>query len=161
MRLKRCLLPLFAGWLVSLTGCTLLAGEKTMAGEVKTLQSRGQCGFAQAGLHLVTGHAQWERLPFNQQRFGGSLPDPLETGRWVLLIAQGRKPTPGYGLTLTDSRLTGKTLEIRVAAHSPAPGQAMAQMITTPCLILSIPRNGWQQLRVSGAGETNWQLSHP
>lgn len=59
MRLKGCLLPLFAGWLVSLTGCMLLAGEKSMAGEVKALQSIGQCGFAQKGLHLVTEHNQW------------------------------------------------------------------------------------------------------
>lgn len=156
---RRLALPLCLSALLS--GCGVFAADSVPASRVHSLLSKGQCAYSEAGLHLITQRDQWDQLPLNRRPLVKPLPYPVADGQWVLLVAMGRKPTPGFGLNLVNAESDGETLNIRVSAHSPAPGMVMAQMITEPCLILSVPQQGWQKISISGAGPTKWSLTHP
>lgn len=144
-----------------LAGCGCLAADGASSYGVHSLMSHNQCAYAQAGLHLITHPEQWAQLPLNRRPLVKPQPYPASEGQWLLLIAMGRKPTTGFGLTLSAVEKAGDTLKLRVSTRTPAPGMVRAQMITEPCLVVSVPREGWQQITVSGVGSTIWSLSHP
>lgn len=68
----------------------------------------------------------------------------------VLLIGMGRQPTAGYGLTLGAhaARLEGATLVVTVNRIEPDPGAITAQVVTQPCLLLRVTRDGYAAVRV-------------
>ena len=108
-----------------------------------------QCGEPDEGLRLITSRRQWQQLPLVRIRPAlgeTTLPD----NQWRLQISLGQKPTLGYGISLQDAELRDDTLVLRVLTQQPAPGVAVAQMISTPCLVVNIPKDGWQQLQVEG-----------
>lgn len=68
----------------------------------------------------------------------------------VLLIDMGRQPTSGFGLTLGmhEARVEGSTLVVTVNRIEPGPGSVTAQVITHPCLVLRVTRDGYYTVRV-------------
>jgi hypothetical protein len=80
----------------------------------------------------------------------------------VLAIAMGRKPTAGYGLGLVGehAKLRGDTLEIQVQWNEPPAGAKLAQMLTSPCLLIQLPLGGYTQIMVKDQdGRTRASLS--
>jgi PrcB C-terminal len=83
--------------------------------------------------------------------FGGeaaAAPDFKKEG--VLAVFMGQRPTAGYGLALQDPNVevadgVGKVV---VRFEEPEPGAMVAQVLTSPCLLLRIPKQGIRQLRV-------------
>ena len=71
----------------------------------------------------------------------------------LYLLAQGSKPTPGYGFTvLADKALIeDKTLYLPIRFTEPDKGMMMAQVITSPCLILGVDKSGDFQRIVAGS----------
>lgn len=68
----------------------------------------------------------------------------------ALLVSMGTKPTAGYGMSLPadSARLIGDRLEIHLDWQSPPRGAVVAQALTSPCLILKIPRDGYKEVRI-------------
>ncbi|WP_435104042.1 protease complex subunit PrcB family protein [Arhodomonas sp. AD133] len=60
----------------------------------------------------------------------------------------GERPTAGYGLSLADSRQQGDRLELVVRRQTPPADAMVAQVITYPCLIVTVPRTGYSTLQV-------------
>jgi PrcB C-terminal len=58
----------------------------------------------------------------------------------VAAVFAGDRPTPGYGVEITDVRRQGDTLDIIVSESRPAPGMMAAQVIVTPFHIVALPR---------------------
>ncbi len=119
-----------------------------------------QCGYPRASLQLATSLDQWQRLPLVQLHpgAGGRAWAP---GHWRLVVAAGRKPTTGFRLSLGAARRSGSTLQLSVDEQQPAPGTAVGQMMTSPCLVLELPESGWSRIEVHGLGATPMSLSHP
>ncbi len=71
----------------------------------------------------------------------------------TLLVQMGQKPTPGYGLWPEQpvARLRGDVLEVILDWQSPPPGAILAQVITSPCMLIAIPRAGYKTIRVLDA----------
>ncbi len=67
----------------------------------------------------------------------------VAVGVWL-----GERPTAGYGLSLSGSRLQDERLELVVQRETPAPDTMVAQVITYPCLIVAVPRTGYSTLHV-------------
>lgn len=68
----------------------------------------------------------------------------------VLFIAMGQRPTAGYGLGFSgnSTRIDGNTLEVTVFWQEPPPGYRLAQVVTSPCLMLKLPAGNFQRIRV-------------
>jgi len=119
-----------------------------------------QCGYAKPSLQLVTSLDQWQRLPLVQLHPGAGK-KAWAPGYWRLVVAAGRKPTTGYRLSLGAARRSGTTLKLRIDEQRPAPGMAVGQMMTSPCLVLELPATGWSRIEVHGPGPTPMRVSHP
>jgi hypothetical protein len=82
---------------------------------------------------------------------GRAKPPPIDfTHSAALLVSMGTMPTSGYALSLADepARIATDALEITLNWQSPPRGAMVAQMLTSPCLVLRIPREGYREIRV-------------
>ena len=68
----------------------------------------------------------------------------------VLLVRMGLKPTAGYSLHCLPERsgLDGATAVVAVQWSTPPPGQAGAQVVTNPFVLLKISKRGYNRVKV-------------
>ena len=68
----------------------------------------------------------------------------------VLLVEMGRRPTAGHELALaTDHVATEDGVGVvRVEWTEPVAGALVAQVVTSPCLFVAVPRGGLRELKV-------------
>lgn len=71
------------------------------------------------------------------------------TREHLVLVALGRKPSGGYSVTLSGSRIVRKQLELAVAVREPVPGSMVSQALTTPCAVMAVTATGWDVIRVT------------
>ena len=78
-----------------------------------------------------------------------------ETALWndgdgILIIQMGQQPTGGYELTLASTTATvnrGVAI-VSVEWHRPKVGAIVPQVISSPCLILKMPRQGLKSIDI-------------
>lgn len=68
----------------------------------------------------------------------------------VLCINMGFKPTAGFSLSLAAKEVTldKDTATVRITWNEPPPGALVPQMLTSPCLLVRLPRAGYSKVRV-------------
>ncbi len=68
----------------------------------------------------------------------------------VLLLAMGSRSTAGYGLSLAEGTTTIRdgVLTVPVDWREPVPGALLAQVMTSPCLLVKAPAAPFKQIRV-------------
>ena len=66
----------------------------------------------------------------------------------VITIQMGQKPTGGYGIELAepDATLNDGEALIRLRWIEPAPGAIVTQILTSPCLIVSLPKGAYEEI---------------
>lgn len=66
----------------------------------------------------------------------------------LILYALGQKPSSGYSIKLTksDATLKKQMLHLPVRVNSPASDSMQAQVITSPCTILLLPRVEYSEI---------------
>ena len=69
----------------------------------------------------------------------------------IVLASIGQKPTGGYSVTLDSSEIRGGTLELRVRVAEPAPGTIVTQALTTPCAVIAVTAEGWDDIQITRA----------
>ena len=67
----------------------------------------------------------------------------------LFAISRGRKSTPGHGLSLDEATLRADTLRISVIAAEPEQGAMLPQVITNPCLVVSVDRQAFEQATIN------------
>jgi hypothetical protein len=60
----------------------------------------------------------------------------------LVAISRGRQPTPGYTLALEGARRQDGTAVVSLRWETPESGAVLAQMMTHPCLVVSLPGTG-------------------
>ncbi len=84
--------------------------------------------------------------------FGGEAASPAIdfAKEGVLAIFMGQRTTGGYGLALHDPAVTiaDGVGTVVVRFEEPAPGMMVTQVLTSPCLLLRMPRGGLREVRV-------------
>ncbi|MCA1815525.1 MAG: DUF885 family protein, partial [Acidobacteria bacterium] len=90
-------------------------------------------------VELVTDEEGWRRA---WELIGGGrpLPDVNFQTRSVVVAYQGRQPTGGYSVAVGEIRRAGTVLAVRVNERRPASGDVTTQVITSPFVAVSIPR---------------------
>lgn len=69
----------------------------------------------------------------------------------VLLVAAGQRPTAGYAVSLTSPSAPAKggVALVEVKVDVPAPGAMVAQVVTSPCLVVALPKAGLTEVKVA------------
>lgn len=135
------------------------------AGQARLLWSESQCGIERSGARFVADRKDLDTIAARaSSRQIGDDPAPIEgvdfSRHRVVLVSRGRKPTPGYGIDLDESPLRvddeRATLTLRLA--EPDPKDVQAQMLTTPCALIALPRRGYQELRLLNQEGAEWAV---
>ena len=68
----------------------------------------------------------------------------------VVLVAMGQRPTAGHGVELASRKAPVKdgAAGLRVTFSSPPAGALTAQVMTSPCLVVALPRQGLRAVAV-------------
>jgi len=69
----------------------------------------------------------------------------------VVDIQMGQKPTGGYGIELAEPHATlndGEAL-IRLRWIEPAPGAIVTQILTSPCLVVALPKGAYEKIAIT------------
>ncbi|TVP57063.1 MAG: protease complex subunit PrcB family protein [Halomonadaceae bacterium] len=146
---------------IVLGGCQFFhSPAQGAASGVRELGQANHCGYSGAQLTLVTDP---EDLPSMHGGLHEPLVKALEGGDYVLLVALGQRPTPGYGARLERASASAEDrISLQLAATEPDPGSMLAQVITTPCVAMAIPPSGWRSLSVELEAEGfPLSVSHP
>jgi len=146
---------------IGLVACTANAqrddnGQKEaipMAAEV--LYSSTQCGHldARENVSLIDTVPQLASAyrGFQKHVMGAepaTLPAVDFKREWVVLLEMGRRPTLGYRLALNDvaPKVINHHLEVTVGWIEPGQNMAVGEMLTSPCLLLKLPKGPYQAI---------------
>ncbi len=68
----------------------------------------------------------------------------------ILIVAMGQKPTGGYGLELNRefAVISDDTAVLRVSWIDPPEGAILPQIITSPCLVIILPKGPYSQIQL-------------
>lgn len=84
------------------------------------------------------------------------LPDVNFENSHLLLIAMGSRPNAGYHLELSAQQAAlydGKLL-LPVVFKQPSPEMVQAAVMTSPCMIISLPKGAYRQIVVQSSDES-------
>lgn len=130
----------------------------------RLLWSSAHCGVEQAGARWVADRSAIEtiveRASSRQLDAEPVEPPAVDLARErVLLLARGRKPTPGYGIGLAESplELEDGRARMSIRLQQPDPDRIQAQMITTPCALVALPRGDYRQVQVIDRHGAVWE----
>jgi hypothetical protein len=82
----------------------------------------------------------------------------------AFLLSMGARPTAGYvlGLAKPAVHIENDAAGVRVLWTEPAPGMRAAQMLTSPCLVIAVPKGNYRRIRVlDQKDKTRFELSVP
>ena len=85
-----------------------------------------------------------------RSELGAEMP-PVDLGRdAVVLVSAGQRPTAGHAVELASPKAAahGKVGALRVRITRPDPTALVAQVVTSPCLVVRIPREGLSEVKV-------------
>ncbi|HEY0098588.1 MAG TPA: DUF885 family protein, partial [Pyrinomonadaceae bacterium] len=90
-------------------------------------------------VELITNASEWQRA-WGTVGGGRPVPEVNFSSRACIVVYQGQKPSGGYSLELEEIRRDGTVLAIKVRERRPAFGDVTTQVITSPFVVVSIPR---------------------
>lgn len=151
-----------AAWSMLAVACATGCANGTLSAQpvtVKALYRSTQCGVdhAEARASHIPDAVSFARVIERLRRAASSAAikmPPVDFARnEALLVQMGQKPTAGYGLWPEQpvARLRGEVLEVVLDWQSPPPGAMAAQVLTSPCMLIAIPRTGYKTIRVLDA----------
>ncbi|MCA1555593.1 MAG: DUF885 family protein, partial [Acidobacteria bacterium] len=90
-------------------------------------------------VELITNESDWRRA---WGTVGGGRPQPEINFnvRSVVVVYQGQKSSGGYSIEIAEIRRDGTVLAVKVNERRPAFGDVTTQVITSPFVVVSIPR---------------------
>jgi len=156
-------LTLFAASLGAMTFMTPLSANPTAAA-VTVLYQGAHCGRDAEALVWISDPQQLAAMG-NQAAPAPDLP-AIGTGESALfLLSIGSRPTPGYGvmpMAAPGISSDDTSLTIPMRWLQPPEGMMLSQVITTPCLLFSVPDSGFAQLQlVDQDGKKRLSASRP
>ena len=68
----------------------------------------------------------------------------------IFIVSMGAQPTAGYSIELHEDQapLHGATLTIPATWKAPAPDMMVAQIMTSPCIVISLPAKRYETVMV-------------
>lgn len=148
-RMVLLLFPLLA------SGCQQPSAEEAV--EVNLLKRTSQCRIAEPGMRQLYSREEALQLltPATLLRPEASLPEVDFATQAVVVLAMGQQPSTGYGIEIapTGMRDGQGRLVIPVGFVTPNKG-VVATLITTPCALFSVRREGIREIVAGTTGLT-------
>lgn len=139
---------------VLLTACSATGGAGG-ALQVRQITQSAYCGLTGPGVSQARASAEREALldVVGQNIATGVIRQVNLDQEALVIVTLGQKPTAGYSVGLESASRENKTLKLVMTVTEPAPGMMVAQVITSPCVVLAVADEGWQRLEISGLTE--------
>jgi hypothetical protein len=117
--------------------------------------SSQQCQLSKPGIFQVTSEPKLKEMVASVISMSDAAAKPKALdydSHHVLAISLGSKPNSGYQLKLRDDPpvLTDQNLELPIEVIEPASGQMYAQMMVSPCVIVSVPKGDYRSVSAAG-----------
>jgi hypothetical protein len=146
-------------WYLLLLGLPLYAGcqvQETLDSDLVTVLKRSnQCRIASPELRELKSMQEYRGvfLQDSMTQKSDMMPDVDLSKHVVMLLAMGEKPSAGYAIQFStaDIERDGRTLKLKVK-FSPPKGDIAATVITSPCLIFAVKRDGWNEIVAGDTG---------
>ena len=136
------------------SGCASSRSETAEGGPLaRQITQSAHCGLTAPGhVHLksIEDVEKLEALPARNLSLE-SLKNIEFEREHIVLAAIGQKSTGGYSVTLDSSEIRSGTLELRVRVTEPAPGTMVTQALTTPCAVIAVTAEGWDDIQITRA----------
>jgi hypothetical protein len=87
---------------------------------------------------VIRDEAAWQKL-WREHDWNHPAPPIDFTRRTVVGLFAGTRATAGYAIEITALRADGKTLVVTYREESPSPGAMVAQVLTMPFHLVSVP----------------------
>ncbi|VAW58137.1 hypothetical protein MNBD_GAMMA11-726 [hydrothermal vent metagenome] len=170
MNLQHIFLSIFALCLLFISGCNTgesIAVENTSIRKItlRSHYSSNQCGISNASVILINNKAELETIITRSRRAVLSdkpvtLPEINFSENLALLIALGTKSSAGYGIQLNadSAEMRSEKLILPVDIISPDKNGFQAQIMTSPCMIISFTKGGYTQIIVNEVLELQLEL---
>jgi hypothetical protein len=152
-----------AGMMLGLA--TLLIACSGNSTEVDVVYRSDHCGTTGKGVYQLTSPQELAAVMKNKMNplddTKNLAPDVDFSENQLVLVAWGSKPNPGYKIELTSPQAVrdGKVLRLPVAFQEPDLGAFYPQVMTSPCIVLSVPVGDYEAIAagdwvtdVDGAG---------
>lgn len=142
--------------LLLLAACSATGGPGEGKGVmVRQITQSAYCGLTGPGVAFVRSEADREALlDVSGQNMATDVVRKVDLSREALvMVTLGQKPTAGYSVGLQSALAQGKSLVLDMRVSEPAPDMMVAQVITSPCVVLAVEPRSWQQIRVRGLTE--------
>ena len=99
-----------------------------------------QCYLTQSDSYIwLEQEDEWLTLPTNaQQQFEQANINWLEEN--ILIVSLGQKPTAGFSVTLTNWLMEQNHWQVVGKVSRPEKGSLQATMMTSPCVLVKIPK---------------------
>ena len=135
-------------------GCAQPEAGTDAALPVQALYSDSQCvGLERTTVVWIADAEAWRSWHgrITSARLPAPSPPAVDFSReGVLVLAMGSRSTAGYGLSLAEKSAVVRegVLTVRVDWSEPPPGALLAQVMTSPCLLMKVPTAPFDQIRV-------------
>ena len=151
--------------LVALSGLALVLGAcgSAQSVQVQVLYQSERCPATQPGVQVISdadAWTEWQRERDTQFFFSPNDSDDAATvpdfdGVTVMVISMGQKPTPGYSIEISGGEVADGSLTITSVWQEPAEGTILPQVLTSPCIEVSVPSAQYNAVRIEDQfGET-------
>ena len=124
----------------SLLAATVIMMAALQAGPIETIARDSMSRVDTASQQTARNDKEWAALW--QAHTGGAKPLPKVdfTSRMVAAVFLGSRSTAGYAVEIADVKTEGKTVTVEWRERRPPADGILAQVITAPAHIVSIPR---------------------
>lgn len=133
-----------ASWLFSLfalLGISACASQsETQLHSVPTSFHSQQCFVSQGETYIwLEQEDQWLELPAKvREQMSEAKVNWLDEN--ALIVSLGQKPSAGYGVELSSWLLEQDHWQVVRRTHQPAAGSMQAMMMTSPCVLVKLPK---------------------
>ncbi len=121
-----------------LLAIAVLAGV-FQSGGVETIAKDSMSNVDEALQSVAQTEAEWAKL-WRSHNTDKPAPKVDLQARTVVAIFLGSRPTAGYDVEIVGTRLEGRGVVVEWAEVRPSKGSLLAQILTSPALIASIPK---------------------
>ena len=120
-----------------LSAITVLALQ---TGGVETIASDNHSNVEELRTAVAWKSGEWQSLWRSHAGLSKPAPAVDLTKRTVVAVFLGSRPTAGYGIEIVGTKQEGKTLIVEWREIRPKERMLLAQVLTSPALIASIPK---------------------